>query len=288
MKFVDDSGTWISGKVDDKTVLQYSLDSQIPKEATIKTIPLNKIKGTDYLDLDKALKSNKKLTIKQAEEIISPTDEFLPNKPVSNAIEVVDNGDWTYNLFWGNHRVTQALINWDREIIAWSTKWSGKQWESIEAFLSKNFSKTTPTKSAGLIEEASYIPKMKAQAKIPQNFKKPKKLYRWVSEATDKSKRSELGFALLGKWLYTTPDKSFAKKYGKVIEFTPDEAFPKNPLVIERPFWPAPDALKNWLLDNTWLRHISEFHKLHWEDYSKFLKELWYDWVYIWDEVVKY
>jgi hypothetical protein len=38
----------------------------------------------------------------------------------------------------------------------------------------------------------------------------------------------------LGKGLYSTPTKSFLKgfKFDKIIELTPDEAFPRNPLVI--------------------------------------------------------
>lgn len=120
------------------------------------------------------------------------------------------------------------------------------------------------------------------------SYKPPKKLYRWVSENIDKSKRTELWFASLWKWLYSTRDKSFAAKYGKVVELDPKTAFPKNPLVIERPFWPAPWALKDWLLNKTWLRNISEFHKKYWEDYSIYLKSLWYDGAVIWDEVVKY
>lgn len=119
-------------------------------------------------------------------------------------------------------------------------------------------------------------------------YKPPKKLYRWVAEDVDKSNRTELWYATLWKGLYTTPDKSFAKKFWKVEEFSPKFYFPRNPLVIERPFWSASGALKDWLLKKTWLKYIAEFDKKYGSDYSVFLQSLWYDWAVIWDEIVKY
>jgi hypothetical protein len=151
------------------------------------------------------------------------------------------------------------------------------------------------------------IPQMKATLKAPEEpliaearkyksaeefvekwftHKPPKKLYRWLTE--DKSQRTELWFATLGKGLYTTMDKSFAKKFGNVIELDPTYSYPRNPLVIERPWQPASSAMRDWLLEKTGLKRISEFHTKYWEDYSVFMKSLWYDGAVIWDEVVKY
>ena len=104
----------------DEFINKYTLDSNLPKEATSLTkIPINKIRWLDYPELEKALIKWKKISKTQLEEIISPTDDFIKWKSIKNAIEVIKNSDGTYSLMWWNHRVAQALLNWDKEILSW-------------------------------------------------------------------------------------------------------------------------------------------------------------------------
>ena len=93
-------------------------NSNISIQGEIKTIPINKIKGTDYLELDKALSKNEQLSVSQAENIVSPTDDYVIGKKVEYPIEVIDNGDGTYNLMAGNHRLVQKLINGETDVVA--------------------------------------------------------------------------------------------------------------------------------------------------------------------------
>jgi hypothetical protein len=140
-----------------------------------------------------------------------------------------------------------------------------------------------------LIEEARKYKSAEEFIEKWFKYKPPKKVYRWIASEEDLSKRAWwTAFASLWKWLYTTKDKSFAKKFWKIEELDSTIAFPRNPLVIERPFWPAVWALKDWMLNKTWLKTIAEFHKKYWEDYSTYLQSLWYDGAVIWDEIVKY
>lgn len=93
-------------------------NSNIGLQGKIVEIPINKISGTDYLELDDALRTNKQLTIDQAEEIISATDDYKVGQQVKYPIEVIKNKDGTYNLVAGNHRLAQKLINGEKTIQA--------------------------------------------------------------------------------------------------------------------------------------------------------------------------
>jgi hypothetical protein len=93
-------------------------NSNIGLQGEIKTIPINKIKGTDYPELDDALLANKKLSIDEAEDIVSATDDYKVGQKVKYPIEVIDNGDGTYNLSAGNHRLAQKLINGELDVVA--------------------------------------------------------------------------------------------------------------------------------------------------------------------------
>ena len=148
--------------------------------------------------------------------------------------------------------------------------------------------KKSPVKNP-LVEEAKKYKSAEEFIEKWFTYKPPKKVYRWIASEEELSKRAWwTAFASLWKWLYTTKDKSFAKKFWKIEELDSTIAFPRNPLVIERPFWPAVWALKDWMLNKTWLKTIAEFHKKYWEDYSTYLQSLWYDGAVIWDEIVKY
>lgn len=98
-----------------KAVLNSSNLSQDPR---LQTIDIRKIVGTDYPELDAALKSGKKLSISEVENIISATDEYKPGRQVSSPIEVRKNKDGTFSLQAGNHRLAQKLINGETTIPA--------------------------------------------------------------------------------------------------------------------------------------------------------------------------
>jgi len=93
-------------------------NSNISKDPRIQTIDIRKISGTDYPELDEALKSGKKMSISDVEDIISPTDDYAPGKKVTMPIEVKKNSDGTYSLQAGNHRLAQKLINGETTIEA--------------------------------------------------------------------------------------------------------------------------------------------------------------------------
>lgn len=92
--------------------------SNIGLQGEIKTIPVNRIKGTDYIELDEALSKNKKLSIDEAEDIISATEDYSVGQKVKYPIEVIENSNGTYNLIAGNHRLAQKLINEEVDVIA--------------------------------------------------------------------------------------------------------------------------------------------------------------------------
>lgn len=93
-------------------------ESNISQHGKFETIPLNKIKGSDYIELDSALAKNKKLTLDQANNILPDNEMMSINGKVSMPIEVIKNSDGTYSLQAGNHRVAQQLINGEKTIFA--------------------------------------------------------------------------------------------------------------------------------------------------------------------------
>ncbi len=109
--------------------------------------------------------------------------------------------------------------------------------------------------------------------------KPPKKLFRGIT-ATGKG----AGTATLGKGLYSTPTKSFLKgfKFDKIIELTPEEAFPRNPLVINT----KTESFEDWLLRESGEKNLREFNKKH--DITEFVQSKGFDGVVAGDEVVKY
>jgi hypothetical protein len=112
--------------------------------------------------------------------------------------------------------------------------------------------------------------------------KPPKKLYRGVKPGT-----TGLGVYSMGKGIYTSPDKSFAKKFGDVEEVTPTVAFPRNPLVLNNAAGGSAQALTDWILRNSEFRNIRLFNKAY-ADPGQFVREQGYDGVVAGDEVVKY
>jgi hypothetical protein len=118
--------------------------------------------------------------------------------------------------------------------------------------------------------------------------KPPKKLYRGVAEGMQEDGTLGTGTAMLGRGLYSTPDKSFAKKYGKVSEVSIEDGWPHNPLVLNNAAGGAPGALSDWLLKESGLKNIREFNKVYNDDIASFMIERGYDGVIAGDEVVKY
>lgn len=108
------------------------------------------------------------------------------------------------------------------------------------------------TGSTALLEEAKKlnVDDMKKYFQLlPQSYlKKPKMVYRGVSESGEGLGASGGGAAVEGYGLYTTTKKSVAEGYakhngqkGRVLELNPEEAIPKNPLYFRNS-----DAVKDW------------------------------------------
>ncbi|MFZ2950947.1 MAG: LPD38 domain-containing protein [Desulfuromonadaceae bacterium] len=112
--------------------------------------------------------------------------------------------------------------------------------------------------------------------------KPPKKLYRGAAEGT-----TGTGAYSMGKGLYSTPDKSFAAKYGQVSEVSVEDYWPSRPLVIRNAAGGAPQALTDWLLKESGERNIREFNKKY-PDPGEFIASRGYDGVIAGDEVVRY
>jgi hypothetical protein len=122
------------------------------------------------------------------------------------------------------------------------------------------------------------------QAEAEFKVKPPKKLYR--GEFAHEDGTFGFGTFNLGKGLYSTFTKEYAKKYGKVKELTPGEAFPKNPLVL-RPFGDPKGAFADWALKESGIKNIREFNK-EYPDPGEFVRSKGYDGVIVGDEIVKY
>jgi hypothetical protein len=122
---------------------------------------------------------------------------------------------------------------------------------------------------------------------IAYKVKPPKKLYRGVAEGLQEDGSSGSGIYSMGKGLYSSPDKSFAKKYGKVIEISIADGWPVNPLVLYNVAGGAPAALNDWMLKESGEKNIREFNK-KWSDPGDFIRSKGYDGVVAGNEVVKY
>jgi hypothetical protein len=91
----------------------------VSSEARIQKIPLSKISGTDYPELDAALKSGKRLTVQEANDLVGRLeDPVVAGRKITTPISVTLNSDGTYSLQGGNNRIAQALVNGDKTINA--------------------------------------------------------------------------------------------------------------------------------------------------------------------------
>lgn len=132
--------------------------------------------------------------------------------------------------------------------------------------------------------ESSLIsPQPTAEAGKGNKVKAPKKLYRGIT-----NQGQGIGTFSLGKGLYSTPSKDFLKnfKFEKIIELSPDEAYPQNPLILNA-HGNVQGAFSDWLLKESGEKNIRDFNKKY-PDASEFVKSKGYDGVVAGDEIVKY
>ena len=108
----------LKAKSADEFVKTMQIKGQLSNGAKVQPIDLTKIKGSDYPELDAALKSGKKLSLDEANNIVTDNEMMSKKNPNLPPIEVIKNSDGTYNLQAGNHRVAQALVNGDKSIYA--------------------------------------------------------------------------------------------------------------------------------------------------------------------------
>lgn len=111
----------------------------VSNEAKIQTIPLSKISGTDYVELDQALKSGKRLSLQEANDLIGRMeDPIVAGRKITTPISVTPNSDGTYSLQGGNNRIGQALVNGDKTIVATSNNFTtGQSFEDYAKSLSQ-------------------------------------------------------------------------------------------------------------------------------------------------------
>ena len=126
-----------------------------------------------------------------------------------------------------------------------------------------------------------------ARASLPFKVKPPKRLYRGVATNIRDDGLDGLGTFALGRGLYSSPDKTFAKKYGPVHEVSAEDGYPRNPLIMRNAAGGAPQAFADWLLRESGLRNIREFNKKY-PDPGVFVRSKGYDGVVAGDEVVRY
>lgn len=133
-------------------------------------------------------------------------------------------------------------------------------------------------------------PRILFQANTTQyKVKPPKKLWRGVVEGQQESGQAGLGTAMLGRGLYSSPDRSFAKMYatgGKLVEVPIEAGWPRNPLVLNGAGG-GPSLLTDWIFRTTDYKSMRDFNK-DWPDPSEFVKSRGYDGVIAGDEVVRY
>jgi len=108
-------------KTAEEFIKEISNISGVSKEARIQVISINKIIGADETELNKAIESGKKLTAKEANEIVGRLeDPIVKGRQISAPISVGVLPNGTFSLLGGNNRVAQALVNGQTEIIAMS------------------------------------------------------------------------------------------------------------------------------------------------------------------------
>ncbi|MFA7269949.1 MAG: LPD38 domain-containing protein [Sterolibacterium sp.] len=117
--------------------------------------------------------------------------------------------------------------------------------------------------------------------------KPPSKLYRGIATGLQEDGRDGVGTFMLGRGLYSSPDKTFAKKYGDVVDVPIATAWPNNPLVLRNVAGGAPSAFMDWALNESGLRTAREFNKAY-PDPGEFVRSRGYDGVIAGDEIVKY
>ncbi|NTU49312.1 MAG: transglycosylase SLT domain-containing protein [Desulfobulbaceae bacterium] len=123
---------------------------------------------------------------------------------------------------------------------------------------------------------------------LEQKTSKPKKLYRGVAYGIQENGDAGRGIGSLGKGLYSSPSKAFAKKFGTVEELSPDKAFPDNPLVLRvPPGSSAQSAFSDWIIRDQGFKNIREFGRKY-SDPGEYVRSLGYDGVVAGDEIVKY
>jgi len=132
---------------------------------------------------------------------------------------------------------------------------------------------------------------IEAMANTNFKVKPPKILYRGITKGQQESGAEGLGTSHLGKGLYTSADKSFAKKYatdGDIREFSPEDAFPRNPLVLNGAGG-AGSLLLDHIFRNTNLKNAREITAKY-PDIGDYVKELGHDGVVVnkGEEIVKY
>jgi hypothetical protein len=119
--------------------------------------------------------------------------------------------------------------------------------------------------------------------------KPPKKLYRGEASVADREKRvAGAAWATLGRGLYTTTDRSFAKQFGNVVEVDVNLAWPRNPFVVPNAAGGAANAVWNEIRQQgLFTGRKSEFEEKH-QNLDEFLSNLGYDGVIAGDEIVRY
>lgn len=121
---------------------------------------------------------------------------------------------------------------------------------------------------------------------IEYAVKAPKKLWRGVVTGQQSDGSEGLGTFMLGRGLYSSPDKKFAAMYGKPQEVSIENAWPRNPLVL-RGQASGPNLFQDYALKNSGFRNMREFNNAY-PDPADWVRSLGFDGVIAGDEVVKY
>ncbi|MDD5551260.1 MAG: hypothetical protein PHS34_08375, partial [Candidatus Omnitrophica bacterium] len=106
------------------------------------------------------------------------------------------------------------------------------------------------------------------------------KLYRGITK-----NGQGVGTYSLGKGIYSSPDKKWLTKefnFDKIIELSTEEAYPKNPLIIDA----KKESFTDWLLRESGENNIRSFNKKY--NVNEFVMSKGYDGVVNGNEIVKY
>lgn len=118
------------------------------------------------------------------------------------------------------------------------------------------------------------------------SVKPPKKLWRGTVTGQQEDGAEGLGTFMLGKGLYSSPDKNFAAMYGTPQEVRITDAWPRNPLVLKGQA-SGPDLFRDYVMRNSGFRNMREFNKAY-PDPADWVRSLGHDGVIAGGEVVKY